>query len=110
MITGVITLSDVKKFLDIDFDEDDEMLLNDIIPAAEEYVQSRIDSSLEALPFYKQSATYRLIVKKLCVDDYETRGASSSFQRFKPLYDIEKKLKTLKKGCAKWKLENIDNL
>lgn len=110
MVTGVISLTEVKAFLGIDYDDDDLMLLNDIIPSMEEYVISRIDSSLLALPFYKQSPTYRLIVKKLCVDAYELRGASTSFQRFKPVYDIEKSLRTLKKGCAKWKLENIDNL
>lgn len=104
--TGLITLRSVKLNLNIVDSFSDVYILENLIPKAEAYVLSRVESSDEAFEYYKLDPLYKGIVLSVCDEFYSQRGLTTQFIRHETLIDLNRLLLSLRGGLKKWKRAN----
>lgn len=104
----LLNLQRVKKHLKIDNDDEDDYLMEDIIPAAESSVRATLDDDIAVLPYYKSEPMYRISALLMCGVFYENRSAISSVKQEEVKLTLDDLYFKLKWGVERWRSDNLE--
>lgn len=101
-------IESIKRAIRVDYDYDDDLIMNVYLPGAIKEVKTAVSLSEEDEPFYKDNPLFNLAVLNIVAHHNDNRSITSNEQAFEIPASSTALIQTLRSDLAKWRKENIE--
>ena len=98
----------VKKAIQVDFDYNDDVIMDVYVPNAINEVKTSVSLRVEDDPYFKDNPTFNLAVLNTVKHHNDNRSITSEVALTEIPSSSMKLIQTLRAGLAKWRAENIE--